>query len=305
MIQRSEILKLKAAFEDLQNADYKSWLRRISRVQRVFDGAEFKNVVSALEPKADLNTWLETVSNSRGGMVGTAKLNWPTDPEESAALTIKLVRYFSEDAENVMSLAHELFGNTRYDDDISDVVRNILIPSYADFIEYIQNEDLLGDEQPPRYEAPITKRVFLVHGRDNSSKNEVARFLEKLGLDVTILHERPNKGRTLIAKFQEESSDVSFAVVLVTPDDHGGLLDGEQKPRARQNVIFELGFFIGKLGSERVCALVSEGVERPSDYDGVAYVQLDQSGGWKGELARELSAARIPIDLAKAFGGQV
>lgn len=74
----------------------------------------------------------------------------------------------------------------------------------------------------PVSDIDITNRVFLVHGRADSIKNEVARFLERLGLDVVILHERPNKGRTLITKFQEESSDVSFAVVLVTPDDMGG-----------------------------------------------------------------------------------
>ena len=151
-------------------------------------------------------------------------------------------------------------------------------------------------------EAPITDRVFLVHGRADAPKNEVARFLEQLGIQAIILHERPNRGRTLISKFQEESADVSFAVVLVTADDTGGLAGGDAKPRARQNVVFELGFFIGRLGPERVCALVADGVEKPSDYDGVAYVQLDSNGGWKNSLTRELVAAKIPVDFSKAFG---
>lgn len=66
-------------------------------------------------------------------------------------------------------------------------------------------------------------------------------------------------------------------------------------------MVFELGFFIGRLGSDRVCALIANGVEKPSDYDGVAYVPLDPNGGWKNELTRELAAARVPVDFTKAF----
>ena len=60
------------------------------------------------------------------------------------------------------------------------------------------------------------------------------------------------------------------------------------RPRARQNVVLELGFFWGKLGRERVCALVKGDIEKPSDYDGVVYVPLDDAGGWKLTLAKEL-----------------
>ncbi|HET6332086.1 MAG TPA: nucleotide-binding protein, partial [Polyangiales bacterium] len=103
---------------------------------------------------------------------------------------------------------------------------------------------------------PGTRRVFVVHGRDESAKEAVARFLAKLDLEPIILHEQPNQGRTVIEKF-EGSADVDFAVVLLTPDDTGELADGsgEPKPRARQNVIFELGYFVGRLGRSRVCAL--------------------------------------------------
>lgn len=149
----------------------------------------------------------------------------------------------------------------------------------------------------------VTNKIFLVHGRDEAAKNSVARFLEKGGIEVVILHERPNRGRTLISKFQEESYDAGFAVVLVTPDDTGGAIGEGQNPRARQNVVFELGFFIGRLGSDRVCALMGPGVERPSDFDGVVYVPFDEAGGWRTELVREIAAAKIPFDFAKAFSG--
>ena len=144
-------------------------------------------------------------------------------------------------------------------------------------------------------------KIFIVHGRDAASKFEVAHFLRKIGIEEVILHERPNGGRTLITKFQEESADVEFALVLMTPDDLGGLKGGGQSPRARQNVIFELGFFIGKLGASRVCALVQGDVEKPSDFDAVVYVKYDESGAWRGEIARELQHAGVIFDPTKVF----
>lgn len=142
-----------------------------------------------------------------------------------------------------------------------------------------------------------SRKVFVVHGRNDAVKESVARFLERLELQPVILHERPNMGRTVIEKF-EANSDVVFAVVLLTPDDMGGLASAEQlNPRARQNVILELGYFIGKLGRARVCALYMEGVEIPSDIHGVLYVPYDPSNGWRLKLAHEIRAAGISIDL--------
>jgi predicted nucleotide-binding protein len=65
------------------------------------------------------------------------------------------------------------------------------------------------------------------------------------------------------------------------------------QPRGRQNVIFELGFFFGKLGRERVCVLLAGGVEEPSDIAGLVYITIDAGGAWKYQLARELTAADI------------
>ena len=283
-------------------ADYKSWPRHISKLARILKDDSLSAVVAQLKTKADLEAWLSGATNSRG--TGGGKLNWPTDSIESLGLSILLIEHMAADPEGTaLNIGHRLFMNRRFNDDISDLVRSIIVPFYNDFAEYVQDNELL--DQPVEVEAyrpEITKNVFLVHGRDGAVKNEVARFLEKLGLEVVILHERPNKGRTLITKFQEESASVTFAVVLVTPDDTGGLSNEDHRPRARQNVIFELGFFIGKLGSDRVCALISPDVEKPSDYDGVAYVPLDPNGGWKADLVRELAAARVPVDFSKAFG---
>ena len=142
-------------------------------------------------------------------------------------------------------------------------------------------------------------KVFLVHGHDMSALHETARFLEKLDQDVIILREQPNQGKTIIEKFVEYS-EVGFAVVLLTPDDKGGTFSTpfeSQLPRARQNVIFELGYFIGKLGRNRVCALYSPSVEIPSDYSGVLFIELDDKGAWRLALAREMKAAGFNIDM--------
>ncbi len=145
--------------------------------------------------------------------------------------------------------------------------------------------------------APTTtsKRIFIVHGREEGPRESVARFLEKLGFTPIILNEQANQGRTVIEKV-EAYSDVGFAVVLLTPDDEGNLKGERPQDRARQNVILELGFFIGRLGREYVCTLVSGSVEIPSDWRGVVDERFEANGAWKQMLARELQAANHPID---------
>jgi predicted nucleotide-binding protein len=116
--------------------------------------------------------------------------------------------------------------------------------------------------------------------------------LEKLQLEAIILHEQPDAGRTIIEKFVDCADEVGFAVVLLTPDDLGGsALASTHVARARQNVIFELGYFAGKLGRGRVCLLRKGEVEIPSDLYGVIYTDMDAAEGWKIKLVRELKAA--------------
>lgn len=141
-------------------------------------------------------------------------------------------------------------------------------------------------------------KVFVVHGHDNEAKEVVSRYLEHLGLDVTVLHEQPNQGRTIIEKF-ELYTNVDFAIALLTPDDVGKSKAKSQslQSRARQNVVFELGYFMALLGRDRVCALHKGGVELPSDYQGVLYIEMDNAGGWKRQVAQELVSAKMPIDI--------
>lgn len=140
------------------------------------------------------------------------------------------------------------------------------------------------------------KEVFIVHGRDDEAKKKIANFVKGIGLKPIVLHEQPNEGRTIIEKFEHHSS-VEYAVVLLTPDDVGGLRSDtyEGLMRARQNVIFEMGFFFGKLGRRKVCALISPGVEQPSDLHGLVYIPFDQDDEWKLLLERELEAAGLKL----------
>jgi predicted nucleotide-binding protein len=117
-----------------------------------------------------------------------------------------------------------------------------------------------------------------------------------------ILHEQANQGRTVIEKV-EAHADVDFAIVLLTPDDVGRAKDdAELAPRPRQNVLLELGYFIGRLGRENVCALKRGQLEVPSDFAGVVWEEFDPTGAWRTVLGRELQAAGHQIDWNKIMG---
>lgn len=171
-------------------------------------------------------------------------------------------------------------------------------------IELLETEVTLteGHAVAPQRESG-GHRIFLVHGHDEGALHETARFLERLHQEVIVLREQANEGRTIVEKF-EAYSDVGFAVVLLTDDDLGGakaVAPSNFSARARQNVIFELGFFNGRLGRKRVCALYRPGVEIPSDYAGVLYIALDDAGAWKLQLAKELRAAGFSVDMNDAL----
>ena len=169
-------------------------------------------------------------------------------------------------------------------------------------------EDQIADQEPEGRAAPAAaiqsladnRKVFVVHGREEGPREAVARFLERLGFQPIILHEQANQGRTVIEKV-EDHSDVGFAVIILTPDDVGGLEGGALQPRARQNVLLELGYFIGKLTRRRVCTLKVGELEIPSDWRGVVDEPYDAGGGWRQTLARELEAAEYEIDWNKVM----
>ncbi|MFI3172364.1 MAG: nucleotide-binding protein [Eubacteriales bacterium] len=140
------------------------------------------------------------------------------------------------------------------------------------------------------------EKIFIVHGHDDLAKEATARFIEKLGLEAIILHEQSNMGKTIIEKI-ETNTDVDFGIVLYTPCDVGGKNKNELLNRARQNVVFEHGYLIAKLGRKNVVALVKGDVECPSDVSGIVYEPMDEKGAWKYAIATELKSAGFEIDM--------
>lgn len=142
-------------------------------------------------------------------------------------------------------------------------------------------------------------KIFIVHGQDEPAKEELARFIEKLGFEPIILHEQASLGMTIIEKI-EYYSNVNFGIVLYTPCDLGAKKgDDNLKPRARQNVVFEHGYLIGKLKRENVCALVKDNVETPNDISGIVYIPMDSNKAWKILVGKELQKAGYKVDLNK------
>lgn len=163
--------------------------------------------------------------------------------------------------------------------------------------------DLYVPAQPKAVsqQASSSAPIFLVHGHDLARRETVRRFLEVVtDRTVVVLADQPNRGQDLLGKLVAHAQDACFAVVLLTPDDVGGPAQGDQRARARQNVVFELGLFIGLLGRDRVVALNDLSIELPTDFSGVGYVPIDGES-WQIELARELKAAGLSVSLDKTL----
>jgi predicted nucleotide-binding protein len=145
-------------------------------------------------------------------------------------------------------------------------------------------------------------QVFIVHGHDVEAKIKTARFIEKIGLTPIILHEQASLGKTIIEKI-EEYSNVGFGIVLYTPCDIGAqnTADPVYRARARQNVVFEHGYLIGKIGRRNVCALVKGDIETPNDISGVVYIKMDDADAWHISLAREMKKSGYTIDMNKVI----
>ena len=172
----------------------------------------------------------------------------------------------------------------------------------------------------------VSKDVFIVHGRDHVPMKELKTMLYDFGLNPIVLHEEASGGLTLPEKLERHAKDVGYAFVILTPEDVGGhrdeirhklggdtpflsrsvtLLGGKVtdqvldlfEPRARQNVIFEMGYFWGLLERKRVCCLLKGNVEKPSDIEGIVYVHFkDSVREVKGMIVKELAEAGYNMD---------
>ena len=161
-----------------------------------------------------------------------------------------------------------------------------------------------GESEAERANAAENGRVFIVHGHNDAKKHELFRMLhDTTGTKPIILHEQPSGGRGILEKLETYASSAGFAVALLTADDLGrAKASDDEKSRARQNVIFEAGYFAGRLGRARVVLLHESGVELPSDLDGIVYVTLDPAGAWKMKLAHEMATQGVSVDWSGLAG---
>lgn len=281
---------------DLQSSDLQSYARPIKTLARLLQDPALEAVNQQLTTGLDLDAFVDESSRSQGGMVGSAHLAWPDDPEHILGLTWLLIRKFAADPDYMINFGHTFYyGGSKIIAGIQGITRQMIIPFARDYKDYVMTREIVQ----PKLTMPVSNKVFIVHGHDGEARETVARFLERLGFEAIILHEQANRGRTVIEKV-EANGDVGFAIVLLTPDDEGCAKNGQPEPRARQNVLLELGYFIGRLGRDKVCALKRGELEIPSDFAGVVWETMDNGNGWKLALARELQAAGYDVDLNKA-----
>jgi len=183
----------------------------------------------------------------------------------------------------------------------TDITRRILKECKSLLLEAKPKSEAPTPNKP---QIPLDKsKVFIVHGHDDAAKEAAARFVENLGFKAIILHEQASSGKTIIEKI-EANTNVGFAIVLYTPCDLGAS-KGEKdhpKPRARQNVVFEHGYLMGKIGRENVCALVKGDIEKPTDISGVVYIPMDEGDSWKLAVAKEMKKSGYDVDFNKILG---
>ena len=234
------------AIFDLQNADLQTYERPLRRLGQILQHHDLEHFNEELTSNLDLEAFLVESEKSERSMVGSAKLNWPTDDREVLGLSLLLINKLSTDPEFALNFSHTYFySGKKIIANIHSMVAQLIIPFARDYKEYILQKGTVEME----LKIPLSNKIFIVHGHDNGAKSEVARFLEKIGFEAIILHEQANQGKTIIEKI-DAYGNVGFAVVLLTPDDEGCARGGSLLPRARQNVILELGYFIGRLGRD-------------------------------------------------------
>lgn len=282
---------------DLQAAQLQTYERPLKRLAQLLKHAELEPYNDSLTAGLDLDAFIAESERTGGSVVGSQRLVWPEEPEKVLGLTLLLIQKFGAQPDEVVKFSHNFFySGSKIIASIHSLTGQLITPFVRDYKAYIQSK---GDVRTT-LTADLSRRVFIVHGHDDGARETVARFLERIGLEAIILHEQANQGRTVIEKVVAHG-DVGFAVVLLTPDDEGCVKGGTPEPRPRQNVLLELGYFIGRLGRDKVCALKRGELEIPSDFAGVVWEKMDDNDGWKRVLARELEAAGHAIDWNKVM----
>lgn len=296
MADSADLLKqVNNAVLDLQASTYQSFQHPLQVLAALLADSALRELNEQLTLDLDLDGFLEASMRTQGGTIGSAQLLWPSEPIPRLGLKWLLIQRLATKPQELIHFAHTFYyTGAKISSDLQNFTRQLIIPFTRDYKDYV-----VSQSRPMQRPAlPHSRRVFIVHGHDGEARETVARFLERLDFDPLILHEQANMGQTIMEKV-EANADVGFAVVLLTPDDVGCRRGAVPGPRARQNVMLELGYFMGLLGRQRVCALKRGDLEIPSDFSGVVYTAMDDAGGWRLALARELLAAGYEVDVKK------
>ena len=331
LLERASLIGDFSDFESWKAAR-KLWIEQTAEtLGRVHDGPEeadrFKRAASApvtdqawqVEYRSDSNSVREAIDvlvsmHDRldpAHPVGSELKQEPADPTESSqppAVSSGLEQEPADRTEPAQTPAV----SSELEQDLADHAESSQAPAVSPELE--QDLTLAPLAQAPTSASlPATTsaglgpdragQVFLVHGRDEKLKQDVANLLERAGRhQITILNERPSARRMLVERFEDHTAGSRYAVILLTADDVGApRLDSEREPyfspRARQAVVFEMGVLVAALTPRCMCVLYEDGVELPCDLDGIAYVRLDQAGTWQSKLLLHLRSAGFDYDL--------
>lgn len=238
--------------------------------------------------------------------------------QEIASLSLKEDIFSSDEELTIWKTKTKLFLQKKYEEksDINIYFQEILnnldwfrsiyfteacsnaLPIFKAYLEEMEEEmeQTQKDILPNSIKQDMDySKVFIVHGHDGEMRESVARLIEKQEIHPIILSDEVNAGTTIIEKI-EKYGNVGAAICIFTPDDIGkGKKEGIEQNRARQNVVLETGYFMGKLGRNRVIILSHGNLEFPSDLQGIVYTGNE----WKFKTLKELREMGYSIDLNK------
>jgi predicted nucleotide-binding protein len=214
----------------------------------------------------------------------------PTNHVDTKSLSFNLYKLISNLGEKGYGVPESLFKEISMQKNIDEFNKKFL-----DYFELALNDILFEDSEKPSEveKKSLGDTVFIIHGHDDELKIELQLLLTRAKIKSIVLHEQPDKGRTIIEKLIEEGISANYAIAIFSPDDN--MEDGAKRPR--QNVILELGYFIGRLGKPRVRILKKGTIEIPSDLNGILYEQYDKENNWKIKILKELFAVGMTIDF--------
>lgn len=246
---------------DLQAAELQTFERPLKRLGQLLGHPELAAANAILEEGVDLPAFLAQSERTGRSMAGSHRLAWPDDPVQQLGLSLLLIKKLADKPDEAWILGHTYFNSSRkIIDGVRALTAQLIIPFVRDYKAFV----LSRGNVETRVIRPKGNKVFVVHGHDGEAREAVARFISTMGMEPVILHEQASRGQTIMEKVVAHS-EVDFAVVLLTPDDEGRSRGASQlEPRARQNVLLELGYFIGRLGRGNVCALKRGTLESPA-----------------------------------------